>query len=385
MKVNVSRSVTTPVVTADGERLVSHAGVGMLAEVADRTGLTAGLTRLFTRQGLRWRRHPPGVTLVRAAAAIATGMSNVSTVGLFCSSRAAIFERPASLSTVRRAVFALGGELMTPGLDRVLAAARSRAWDAAGYAPASLTIDVDATLLACHSDKEQAAPTYKSGYGFHPLGMWLDETREPLAMVLRPGNAGSNTAADHCDVLLRSIDQLPAALPGRTSDRRRSRRGGPSDPGAGGQRGGDQGLPRRAGGPQHRLLGRVHHGRHDPRPDRTPPPSTAWRPAVNTDHSERHGAQVIELCGFTGTNGWPRGARLICRREDPHPGATLSLFDQIHGRRHTLFLTDSTDPTSPGSSCATVTTPGSRTASAAGKPPAPSASPTGTPPPTKPG
>src|SRR5215213_1484927 len=199
-----------PVVTADGERLVSHAGVGMLAEVADLSGLTAGLSGLFARHGLAWRRHAPGVTLARAAAAIADGMSNVSEVGLFCSSRRAIFARPAALSTLRRTVFALGGELMTPGLDRVLADARTRAWQAAGYAPAALTIDVDATLFDCHSDKEQAAANYKSGFGYHPLGMCLDETREPLAMLLRPGNAGSNTAADHCDVLDRSLDQLPA-------------------------------------------------------------------------------------------------------------------------------------------------------------------------------
>jgi hypothetical protein len=73
-------------------------------------------------------------------------------------------------------------------------------------------------------------------------------------------------------------------------------------------------------------------------------------------YSERHGAQVIELCGFTGINGWPRGARLICRREDLHPGATLSMFDQIHGRRHTLFLTDSTEPDIAALELATGTT-----------------------------
>jgi hypothetical protein len=109
------------------------------------------------------------VTLARAAAAIADGMGNVSSVGLFCASRPAVFERPAASSTFRRAVFALG-RVDDPGMDRVLAAARARAWQAAGYAPTSLIIDVDATLLECHSDKEQAAPNYKSGFGFHPLG-----------------------------------------------------------------------------------------------------------------------------------------------------------------------------------------------------------------------
>jgi hypothetical protein len=342
VKVNDSRSVAVPALTAAGERLVSHAGVGMLAELADLSGLTGGLNGLFARQGLRWRSHAPGVTLVRAAAAIADGMGNVSEVGLFCSSRRAIFARPAAPSTLRRAVFALGGELMTPGLDRVLADARTRAWQAAGYAPPSLTIDVDATLLECHSDKEQAAPNYKSGFGYHPLGCWLDETREPLAMLLRPGNAGSNTAADHCDVLARSIDQLPDAY--------QVGHGVGDDPAA----------------VTHPLLVRADSAGATKtfladlverniafsvgfamdattREMIEAAPEGAWQPAINADRSERHGAQVVELCGFTGHNGWPGGARLICRREDPHPGATLSLFDQVHGRRHTLFVTDSTD------------------------------------------
>jgi Transposase DDE domain group 1 len=340
VKVNDSRSVAVPEVTAKGERLLSHGGVGMLAEVADLTGLTGGLSGLFERQGLGWRRHAPGTTLIRAAAAIGTGMGNVSEVSLFCSSRRAIFEGPAARSTLRRAIFALGGELMTPGLDRVLADARARAWQAAGYAPASLTIDVDATLLDCHSDKEQAAPNYKSGFGYHPLGMWLDETREPLAMLLRPGNAGSNTAADHCDVLERSIDQLPE--PYRAGHGRGDNPGDVVHPlvvradSAGATKAFLAELADR------NIAFSVGFG-IDPaiREMIEAVPHEAWQPAINSDGSERHGAEIVELCGFTGQNGWPRGARLICRREDPHPGATLSLFDQIHGRRHTLFLTDS--------------------------------------------
>jgi Transposase DDE domain group 1 len=339
VKVNDTRSAAVPAVTAKGERLVSHAGVGMLAELADLSGLTGGLSGLFARQGLRWRRHAPGVTLARAAAAIADGMGNVSEVGLFCSSRRAVFAQPAARSTLRRVIFALGGELMTPGLDRVLADARTRTWQAAGYTPASLTIDVDATLLDCHSDKEQAAPNYKSGFGYHPLGMWLDETREPLAMLLRPGNAGSNTAVDHCDVLERSIDQLPDAY--------RAGHGVGDDPAAVAYP-----LVVRAdsAGATKTFLAELACRNiafsvgfaidATIREMIAAAPEEAWQPAINADRSERHGAQVVELCGFTGQNGWPAGARLICRREDPHPGATLSLFDQIHGRRHTLFLTD---------------------------------------------
>ena len=62
-----------------------------------------------------------------------------------------------------------------------------------------LVIDLDGTLITARSDKEGAAPTFKMGYGFHPLGAWLANTAESLAMLLRPGNAGSNTFADHLD------------------------------------------------------------------------------------------------------------------------------------------------------------------------------------------
>jgi hypothetical protein len=90
------------------------------------------------------------------------------------------------------------------GLWSALARVRERAW-ALGAAPAGpVLLDLDATLVEAHSDKQGAAPTYKQGFGFHPLGCWLDRgdgTGEALAMIPRPGNAGSNTAADHVRVL----------------------------------------------------------------------------------------------------------------------------------------------------------------------------------------
>ena len=73
-----------------------------------------------------------------------------------------------------------------------------------------LVIDMDATLVTARSDKEGAAPTFKMGYGFHPLGAWCANTAECLAMLLRPGNAGSNTFTDHKDVLAAALRQVPA-------------------------------------------------------------------------------------------------------------------------------------------------------------------------------
>ena len=69
---------------------------------------------------------------------------------------------------------------------------------------------MDATLVTAHSDKQGAAPTWKMGYGFHPLAGWCRNTRECLDMLLRPGNAGSNTFTDHLEVLAAAIRQVPA-------------------------------------------------------------------------------------------------------------------------------------------------------------------------------
>lgn len=382
MQVKVSRSVSTPVVTAQGERLVSHAGVGMLAEVADRSGLTGGISRLFGGHGHVWRDHDPGVSVVQAAASIADGMTSVSAVGQFVTSRRAVFVNTASVSTIRRTVFTFGEELMSAGVDQVMCDARTRAWDAARYAPASLTLDFDATLLACHSEKEQAAPNYKSGFGFHPLGCWLDETREPLAMILRKGNAGSNTAADHSDVLFRSLEQLPVRF--RVGHE-------PGDPasdvrhsilircdGAGSTKAFLADLVERnisfsvgfsADKNIRELIAAL--------------PEQAWMPAINSDHTLRDGAEVAEIRVHGTDSGWPDRSRLICRREDPHPGATLSLSIRSKGDATPCSSPTAPPLTSPPWSYATAATPASRTASEPGKQPAPPTSPTKTSPPTK--
>src|SRR4051795_8326927 len=88
--------------------------------------------------------------------------------------------------------------------------ARAQFWELAG-APERVTIDLDATLLTAHSDKEGAEPTWKRGYGFHPLLAYAQETGEALAGELRPGNAGANTAADQIAVAEQALQQIPSA------------------------------------------------------------------------------------------------------------------------------------------------------------------------------
>src|SRR6201993_2967644 len=183
-------------VTADGAGLVSHAGSALLGQVADTVGLTRALS---TRLGVikqRRRGHDPGRVIGDLAVMLADGGECVSDLGAV-REQSALFGEVASDSTAFRTVDRIAS---TPGLlDAVRAAhatARERFWELHG-APGRLTIDVDATLVTAHSEKENAAGNYKHGFGFHPLGAYADETREALAMVLRPGNAGSNTAPDH--------------------------------------------------------------------------------------------------------------------------------------------------------------------------------------------
>ena len=113
---------------------------------------------------------------------------------------------------------------LTPAALRRIQVARARArrhvWKQLPALPAStvtgtdlsgiVVLDVDATLVTSHSDKSGAAPTFKDGFGYHPLAVWCN-TQEMLAVIMRSGNAGTNTVADHIDVLTRAIAHVPAS------------------------------------------------------------------------------------------------------------------------------------------------------------------------------
>jgi hypothetical protein len=122
--------------------------------------------------------------------------------------QARLFGAKASETTTHRVLKSIDEQLLDR-LRAARAAARARVWDA-GARPATITLNIDATLVAAHSEKELAAGNYKHGFGFYPICCYLDETGEALAAILRPGNAGSNTAADHFAVLGLALEQLPA-------------------------------------------------------------------------------------------------------------------------------------------------------------------------------
>jgi hypothetical protein len=278
----------------------------------------------------RRRGHDPGRVICDLAVMLADGGECVADLGAV-REQEMLFGAVASDSTAFRTVQKIA---QTPGmLDAVRSAhacARERFWELEG-APERLTIDVDATLVTAHSEKENAAGNYKHGYGFHPLGAYADQTREALAIVLRPGNAGSNTAADHVTVIDRALQQIPDAQVQMIDILIRADSAGATHQTADHCRACDL---------------RFSFGYELTEPVRAAiltTPEDAWISALDQDDSERTNGQVVELTDHIDLSTWPTGSRVIVRRERPHPGAQLSFTDH-DGYRFQVILTDQPDP-----------------------------------------
>jgi Transposase DDE domain group 1 len=316
-------------VAADGQGLVSHAGSALLSQVADALGLTKALSSRLAGIKQRRRGHDPGRVLRDLAVMLDDGGECVSDLGTVRDQQA-LFGEVASDSTAFRLIDRIASEPeLLDALRAAHARARERFWELHG-APEQLTIDVDATLITTHSEKEGAAGNYKHGFGFHPLHAYADETREVLGGVLRPGNAGANTAADHKTVLDLALEQIPAEhIEGLEILVRAD-----------------------SAGATHELLDycrdaklRFSVGYELTEPVRAAIlqiPEDAWVPALDQDGSVRQNGEVAEITGSVELASWPEGSRLIVRRERPHPGAQLSFSDH-DGYRFQAILTDQTD------------------------------------------
>jgi hypothetical protein len=331
-------------VSADGRGVVSHAGTVLLRELATETGLAGAVSAalLDTYRGIPL--HMPGQVFADLAVAIADGADAVSGIGVL-RDRQALFGPVASMPTAWR----LLDRIDEPHLERVRAAraaARERAWAgrAAPQGGGELRIDFDATISIAFSEKENAAATWKKTFGFHPLLAFLDRPEvaggEALAGLLRPGNAGSNTAADHVQLLDMALAALPAHArprPGDPASPRvlaRSDSAGATHAFATACR--KQGVEFSFGFPVdervQNVVGLI--------------PDQCWHPAIEDGDELREGAWVAEATGMIDLSSWPEGSRLILRKERPHPGAQLT-FTDVGGHRITAFLTD----TRPGVIC----------------------------------
>ena len=308
---------------------MSHAGSALLARAADKLGLTKALSLRLGAIKQRRRGHDPGRVIRDLAVMLADGGECVSDLGAVRDQQA-LFGPVASDSTAFRVIDRVADDPAL--LDALRAAhvrARERFWQLRG-APERLTIDVDATLITAHSEKEQAAGNYKGGYGFHPLHAYADETREALGGLLRPGNAGANTAADNITVLDRELEQVPSEYVEQIEILVRADTAGAT----------------------HGLVDycRAANMRFSVGYELTEPvraailqiPADAWVSALAQDGSERQNGEVAEITASVELSSWPEGSRVIVRRERPHPGAQLSFTDH-DGYRFQAILTDRPD------------------------------------------
>lgn len=332
------------VVSADGRGVVGHAGTRLLADVAEVTGLTGGFSQALSSLRQRDSGHDPGRMAVDVAVMLADGGQAIGDIAVL-RDQLELFGVVASDATVWRVLNAIG-----PGLDRLRAAraaAREVAWaqlaqtrdglpasQAAGHDVPGLVIDIDASIVACHSEKQSAAPTWKGSFGYYPIFAFCDNTREALAGLLRKGNAGSGTAVDHIEVLDAAMAQIPDVHRYGHDILVRTDTAGCSKAFLAHIRG-----LRRCG--MHTFFS-VGVPVTQPIRDAIVH-AYAWIPALDADGDLRDGAEVVEITHLVTPNvlaAYPAGTRLIVRRERPHPGAQLDLFDTIEGWRHQVFATD---------------------------------------------
>jgi hypothetical protein len=312
-------------VTKDGEGIANHVGSLALRDLSDAVGLTRALSEAMAPMRERRSAHDPGQVLRDLVVMLADGGDCVSDL---CALRdqAQVFGEVASTTTAWRVITGITKQDLKR-LREARRRARAKAWRRGG-APKKITLDLDATLVNSHSEKEQAAPNFKRGFGFHPIICYLEETDEALAGMLRPGNATANDIDDNVEVLEMALDQLPPSTRRRQILVR-----------------GDSACA------THAFIDKVReHGLQFSvsldlyeyvREAILNTKEKEWVPAVSQEGEEREGAAICELQNID-LSGWPVRTRAICRREPPHPGAQLK-FTDVNGYRFQVFISDQED------------------------------------------
>jgi Transposase DDE domain group 1 len=342
--------------SAEGKNQVGHAGGIHLQLVAEKAGIADVLTYAMRRPGFH-PLHPRGQVLADLACAMVLGAVAVSDIALLEHQRQ-VTGPVASMPTVWRTLNEMG-ELQQRRIARARAEGRRRVWKLledrpGGFPQAEIlgrplegwtVLDSDATAVACASEKEGAAGTYKKGvFGLCPLLVYCDNTGELLAQQLRPGDAGCNETEDNIEIFRQAVEQVPG--PHRRKILFRTDGAGFSC-----------GLLKwiaSAGGRKHPSFtweystGWTFTQREmdavlavDALEKQTG--RSLWEPALEADGTIREKAFVVEITGLLGDLAtWPPGHRVFVRREPLHPryAKDASAYETEHEVRLTAFATN---------------------------------------------
>jgi Transposase DDE domain group 1 len=323
-------------IEAAGEGVVAHVGLHALGAFADRLGVGDGLSARIPPAGERLPLHDRGKVLTHAMLMLAGGGEACADIEAL-RAQERLFGSVPSDSTLYRTFRQIAPATLA-GLWDAIAEVRAGVWRRSSVTNTAgpVVLDIDATLVEVHSEnKAGTAPTYKRGFGFHPMLCFADATGEALAARLRPGNTGANTVADHLAVLDDAIAQLPAEVavghrPGDAADMV-ARAVVVRTDSAGCTHGFVHGCRERNVGfaavarSNKQVAAAISRTFTETGPRR-------WAPARRQDGEVRDGASVAELTDLVDLSDWPEGTRLIVRREPLHPGAQQTLFPSAEFR-----------------------------------------------------
>ena len=334
------------VVEPNGTGVVAHVGLHALGSFADRLGLGDALSAAIPWAGGGFPVHDRGKVLVQMALVLAGGGESCLDVEHLRIGDD-LFGSVPSDTTVARTFHEISASTRD-GIADALAGVRAEVWrrSQAATGPGPVVLDIDASLVDVHSEnKEQAAATYKKGFGFHPMFCFADQTGETLAALLRPGNAGANTVADHVTVLDAALAQLPAEI---TAGHRAG-----DDPDLVGRdvvvradsAGCTEGFLSAC---RDRNVGFFVSARSNAQVTAAIFDAigieAVWLPSLSQDGEEQDERAVAELTSLIDTTTLPEGTRLVVRRQPLHPGAQRSLFPSLDYRYWGFYTDQDGDP-----------------------------------------
>ncbi len=334
------------VVEPGGAGVVAHVGLHALGAFADRMGLGDALSRVIPWRGGGFPVHDRGKVLVQMALTLAGGGESCLDVEHLRIGND-LFGSVPSDTTVARTFHEIAPETRA-AIAKATAGVRAEVWRrcAATTGVSPVVLDIDASLVEIHSEnKEEAAPTFKGGFGFHPMFCFADQTGETLAALLRPGNAGANTVADHVTVLDAAIGQLPGEISAGHHDGDDSDEVGRPLVVRADSAGCTEGFLAAC---RARNVGFFVSARSNAQVTAAIFDAIGieevWLPSLTQDGEEKDESAVAELTSLIDDDKLPSGTRLVVRREPLHPGAQRSLFPSLDFRYWGFYTDQQGDP-----------------------------------------